>query len=100
MDWTDQKNDMDQVYSAVFSRLKESFSPAKLDDWPMAHGSSGWFQNSTGIPFSVHKMGDQAPWDFIVIEYADTGEDGEAYYPADYDNLENMIADMITEIEG
>ena len=44
-------------------------------------------------------MGAADPWNFLTIEYEDTGEDGDAYYPEDYDNFDDMLIEMLTEIE-
>lgn len=38
------------------------------------------------------------PEEFFVVEYED-GEDGCAFYPADYSNLDDLVSDMINEIE-
>ena len=96
----EQKNNMDQIFLLLQSAFKEKFPPGRPELFPMAYGSEGWLQNSKGVPFSLHKMGDEAPWNFFVIEYGDTGEDGDSFYPDDYDSIEDMISEMIEEIEG
>lgn len=100
MNWMEQRNNMDQVFELLQSVLTEKFSPGKPEMFPMAYGSEGWLQNSKGIPFSLHKMGNKDPWNFFVIEYGDTGEDGDSFYPDDYDSFEDMISAILKEIES
>ena len=40
-----------------------------------------------GSWFRVILLGDKDPWNCLVIEY-DDGEDGDLYYPDDYDDFE------------
>lgn len=90
MEWTEQKSNMAHVHSAVLQRLRELFS--------QGDSQAEQFTSPAGVPFSVCKMGETAPWNFLVIEYHDTGEDGESFYPEDYQSLDDLVADMTTEI--
>ncbi len=58
------------------------------------------FKSKNGTPFNVFIMGDESPWDFLVVEYEDTWEDGDAFYPADYNSFEDLLEAMIKEIES
>ena len=51
------------------------------------------------VEFSVVKMGDSDPWNFFVLEY-DDGEDGDGFYPDDFDSIDDLITAMIDEIES
>ncbi len=58
------------------------------------------FINSNGVPFHVVVMGEKEPWNFIVIEYEDTGEDGDAFYPTDYADFEILFNSIVNEINA
>jgi len=54
-----------------------------------------FFINNNGVPFRICTV----PPDALVIEYADTWEDGDLFYIEDYENLDSLITDMIKEIQ-
>lgn len=58
------------------------------------------FSCDEGESFSIVALGDVEPWNFIVIEYQECGEDGDGFYPEDYDSIEKLISDMRKEIDG
>lgn len=88
MTWTEMRNDTDGVKNAVEKRLSEMFPTDE----------KGRFLSVAGVPFSICTMGAQPPWDFLVIEYHDTGEDGDGFYPEDYNSLDEMLKDMLEEV--
>ena len=55
-----------------------------------------FFTNSKGVEFHVCCLGD---WPCVVIEYMDTMEDGDLWYPEDYPSIDNLIEAMKAEIE-
>lgn len=89
MIWTEMKSDPHNAAELVTQRFYSLF---KRQD--------GFFVSHSGEKFSLHVMGDTAPWNFLVIEYQDTGEDGDAFYPSDYDAFDDLIADMVKEIDA
>lgn len=62
-------------------------------------GSTLFFVNNKGETFNVVKMGNDNRWTCLVIEYNDTGEDGDLYYPNDYKDFDTMFNAMLEEIE-
>ena len=93
MTWLEMRSNPKKVYKLLVDSLK--------DKYQYKEGSDGvQFKTKNGVPFNVFVMGNEAPWDFLVIEYEDIGEDGDAYYPSDYDTFEMMLEAMIKEIDG
>lgn len=93
MTWTETKSDTFKVRDLLTKRFTDLYK---------AEGSKAdtvKFYTADGVPFSLHVMGADAPFDFIVIEYEDTGEDGDAFFPEDYDTIDDMITAMQTEID-
>ena len=90
MEWTELKNNISGVYSVVLQRFRERFGLSGLGE--------DVFVSPAGIPFSVCKMGEKTPWNFLVIEYRDTGEDGDSFYPEDYQSLDDLVTAMTNEI--
>lgn len=76
----------------IEDRLKNIF-PNKVQDGILS------FVNSNGIPFHVVCVGKEPPWDFIVIEYEDTMEDGDAFYPSDYFDFDSLFDAVLKEIK-
>ena len=89
MIWTEMKSDPHKVAELITQRFYSLFKR-----------QGDFFVSNSGERFSLHVMGDAAPWNFLVIEYQDTGEDGDAFYPSDYDTIEDLIADMVQEIDA
>lgn len=75
----------------IENRFKEKYPSKKLN-------SKTYFCNSKGEWFNLVQMGNKEPWNCFVLEY-DNGEDGDLYYPNDYDNFEQMFTNMVKEIE-
>ncbi len=84
MTWQETKSKTLEVHAMVINSLKKRYSFEEVADGVQ-------FQNTKGIPFIVYAMGTADPWNFLTIEYEDTGEDGDAYYPEDYDNFDDML---------
>lgn len=82
---------MEKILEFIEKKLK--------DKYPSTTEGNKLVFRSQESSFSVCKMGEESPWNFFVIEY-DDGEDGDAFYPEDYINLEDMVEDMVKEIEG
>ena len=93
MIWKETRLNIHDVYLLLLKSLKE-----KYDYKEDADGIQ--FRNMRGIPFNVSVMGDSEPWNFVVVEYEDTGEDGDGYYPEDFDSYDDLLQAMIKEIEG
>lgn len=92
MTWKEMQSDPVRVKNAVSDRLREQFRTEQ------GHKDNETFLTESGVPFSIHVMGDKPPWDFLVIEYQDTGEDGDGFFPKDYASLDEMLEAMIEEI--
>lgn len=93
MTWEETRLNIHDVYLLLLKSFK-----GKYDYKEDADGIQ--FRNMKGIPFNVFIMGDSAPWNFIVVEYEDTGEDGDGYYPEDFDSYDDMLQAMLKEIES
>ena len=87
MTLTDMKSEIDNRFKAVYK-----YSESKTDGYV--------FKQDSGISFTVHKMGASSPWDFLVIDYHDTGEDGDAFYPEDYSSIDDMFKAMLEETKA
>ena len=59
-----------------------------------------YFSDPNGGQFHICRMGEEEPWNALVIEYMDTMEDGDLFYPEDYGSLEALVAEMRKEIES
>ncbi len=56
------------------------------------------FQNDYGIEFGTFLF--EKPEVCIGIEYHDTWEDGDLFYPSDYKSLDDMVKDIEKEIDS
>lgn len=79
----------EEIIDKVINCLKKRYKHEE-------HDSIIYFQNSRGEVFNVVMMD---LWGCLVIEYNDTGEDGDLYYPNDYKDFDTMLKAMIEEIE-
>ena len=93
MGWTETRFNTMSAKAVMENRLKEAYGAKESSEGMV-------FTNSAGVAFHLHAMGQEEPWDFIVIEYLDTGEDGDGFYPKDYTSEDEMFAAMVAEIEG
>lgn len=50
-----------------------------------------YFRTSKGVRIDVELLSHKAPYDFFVIEYTDTMEDGSGFYPGDYDSFDRYV---------
>lgn len=92
MTWAEMRSDMVKVRITLESILAKKY-PGFLRD-----GAQN-FTIPSGDSFRLCVMGDALPWNFIVIEYG-SGEDGDGYYPEDYESADEMVSDMIREIDA
>ena len=93
MTWMEMKYNTALVFTALNELFSEKYKSSRKNDKTIFH-------HDKGFEFNLHVMGNSKPWDFIVIEYSDTGEDGDAFYPKDFDSKEAMFDAMLKEIEG
>ena len=93
MIWTEMKYDLPKVKDALEQLFKENYGSKVVD-------KKLQFKSKHGEWFRLCIVGDKAPYDFLVIEYLDTGEDGDAFYPKDCYDLGVLYEDMVREIEG
>ncbi len=92
MIWTEMKSDLEKVKAALEDILAKKYPS-------FTHNGMLDFTRPSGESFRLHVMGNASPWDFIVIEYG-SGEDGDGYYPEDYESADKMADDMIREIDA
>lgn len=83
----DMKKDVDNKFKEVYR-----FTESKSDGYV--------FTTDSDISFTVHVMGEDEPWNFLVIDYHDTGEDGDAFYPDDYSSIDDMFKAMLEETKA
>ena len=89
MDWTELRKEILKVKKAVIAELSKIY-PVRESQCSVI------FTNSQGVDFEIFAFVDP---DFLVVEYKDTFEDGDCFFPEDYDTLEDMVNDMRKEIE-
>ena len=92
MTWTEMQSDPERVKTVLEDILSRKYQSS-------IHGVTREFTRPSGESFRLHVMGSASPWSFIVIEYG-SGEDGDGYYPEDYESADKMAEDMILEIEA
>lgn len=93
MIWEETKRDTEKVLRLVEDELSRRY------EYSYDEEKNKIYTTGLGEHISICLMGTEAPWDFMVVEYAETGDDGEGFYPQDYDSFEEMINDIISEIE-
>lgn len=93
MTWAEKKLNIHEVYEMIIESLKNKYQFEENEEEIQ-------FKNTKDVPFIVYAIGNEPPWNFLVIEYEDTGEDGDSYYPEDYECFEDMFQAMLAEIEG
>jgi len=85
------KNNIKKVKAEIDARLASVYESVNIIDQP-------FFRKADGVSFRVVDLGGFR--DALVIEYADTWEDGDLFYPADFKTLDEMCSAMIGEIES
>ena len=59
------------------------------------------FTSNKGECFTVDSMKGKTEDDnCVLINYLEDGEDGDRFFPSDYDDLNKLVDDMIKEIEA
>lgn len=94
MTWTETKNDNSLVEPLISAELGKRYDHEEKD-------GKTYFRRQSGELFHlvrVRLQKDDA--DFFVIEYMNSMEDGDAFYPEDYDSLEAMMEEIVREIDG
>lgn len=79
---------IDRIKQWVEQRLSEIYRSTECDN-------ETYFCNSKEEWFKIDAIQD---WNCLIIDYLP--EDGDRFYPEDYDNLEKMLEEMLQEIEG
>lgn len=93
MTWAETRSNLTVVSEMLKDALKDKYS--------FNNDSDGIrFLNNAGEPFNIFAMGNEPPWNFYVVEYENTGEDGDAFYPEDYSSFNELLGAMLKEIEG
>ena len=96
MTWTETKRPSDinnQVYDYIVSQFKGIY-PNHIDEFGNIR-----FYCPDGSSFNVFDLG-FGEYGSFVLSYFDgdvDGEDGDLYYPEDYDTPEAMFAEMLEE---
>ena len=92
MIWQEIKYNIDAVLEMINESLASKYI-IRTENEP------GDYINNQQVPFSVCKLGDTPPWNCLTISYEDTGEDGDLFYPEDYEEYDDLLQALITEIE-
>ena len=87
MTWTEIKSKIKDIFKSRFDYQLSENEPV--------------FEYNAHTHFTIDSMrGDRRENDAVLVAYIEDGEDGDRYYPYDYDlDLEKMVDDMIKEIE-
>ena len=93
MTWEEIRQNIDDVMAIVNNMLALKYK-TRVD------GEEKIFKNNAGIEFALRKLGDKEPWNAIVIQYEDTLEDGDSFYPEDFNSVNDMFQAMLEEIES
>lgn len=89
MTWTEISKKTDTLRSALEEALSKTYETASIE--PKS------FVNNKGDKFTLFTF--SQPEVAVGIEYNDA-DDGDLYYPTDYDGIEPMLEDMAKEIES
>ena len=90
MDWMEMRNDIPKVKNAVIEEFKKVYPSYKKRD-------NVFFVNPNGLEFEIYGFG--SDWNFLVISYELSGEDGSSFYPEDYESFEDFVNDMKKEAD-
>ena len=90
MNWMEMRKDPSQVKNEIERIFSHRYRVVTEDNDKIFHSDQSG-------DFYICDMGNEEPWNFLVIAYKE--EDGDSFYPSDYDSLDSLIADMIAEIE-
>lgn len=85
------KNDTKAIKAEIDALMAASYEQTTIANMP-------FFRSGSSVPFHVVDL--QPFRNALTIEYADTWEDGDLFYPGDYETVEEMFKDMIKEIEN
>lgn len=87
IEWAEMKTDIIQAEKGILDGLAKIYQPGE---------GEGEFFSRKGVLFSVTRLD---RWNCFVIDYSDTMEDGDRFYPEDFDSLESLLKKMTEEID-
>ena len=98
---------MTETEKRLSSRRNDIESLLREDFQSIVMGAT-WFIHPDGTYFRVSCMGAEPPWDALVIEYAQNKtdakqnmtEDGDLFYPSEFNSIKQMNDKMLTEINN
>lgn len=93
MTWTETRKNNGLVEPLISEELAKRYDQTEKDGKTYFRRQSGELFH----PVRVQLVKGDA--DFFVIEYMDSMEDGDSFYPEDYSSLEEMIEEICREIE-
>lgn len=93
MTWTEAKYNNDQAEPLIIGELGKKYDQTVKD-------GTVYFRRKDGELFHLIRIRiAKTGADFFVMEYMNSMEDGEAFYPEDYESLEAMMKDIYREID-
>ena len=93
MTWTETKYHNDQAEPLIIGELGKKYDQTVKD-------GTVYFRRKDGELFHLIRiMIPKSGADFFVMEYMNSMEDGEAFYPEDYESLEALMKDIYREID-
>ena len=91
--WSVVRNNIDNAVNAVEIELSQRYP------YTMENGKRIYHSDKAGF-FHIDILRGLADVPFFVIDYMKDYEDGDGFFPVDYDSLDTLVSDVITEIEG
>ncbi len=93
MTWTETRKNNGLVEPLISEELAKRYAQTEKD-------GKTYFRRQSGELFHpVRVQLDKGDADFFVIEYMDSMEDGDSFYPEDYDTLDSMMEEIFLEID-
>lgn len=71
--------------------LKEKYDTITIE-------GSSFFLNNKSVPFRIVAL-NTVKWSALVVEYGNTWEDGDCFFPEEYDSKEDLFEAILKEIE-
>lgn len=93
MTWTETRSDNSLVEPMISEELAKRYDRAEKD------GKTYFCRKSGELFHLVRVRLEKDDADFLVIEYMDSMEDGDSFYPEDYNSPEALMEAIFQEID-
>ena len=87
----EKNSGLSSLKNEIDTRLKKRYRTASVK-------GERFYETKRGVRFHIINL--EGFCEALVVEYADTWEDGDLFYPEDYGNIDELFSAIVSEIEA